>query len=415
MNRKTILTALLAIPMQIFGQSLTLDRCLQMAHDNYPAIKQYRMVEQSRDFTLANAAKEWLPKVSVSAGAAAFTDLLADDMAKMGISTRNHAFSGAISVKQTLYDGGAISAGRHVAAAEATVQSRQLDVTLYDINSRVEQIYFGLILIDEQIKQSRLLQSDLATSRATVASLITGGLANETDKDAVSVEIVKAQQQEEQLAASRMAYLRMLGVFIGRNLGGETQLQKPSLPTADASLASGRNRPEMAYYDARNALVDTQRRQLNARLMPALGLFGLGAAHSRLSAMVNNTMLAAGLSLTWNIGALYTRKNDIRKLGLQRERNENLRESFLFNLRLQNAEANGAVSALRSQIEKDKDIVHLRESIRSKSEKKVSLGTETVNEMVRDINAVAMARQQQSIHEIQLLEELYRLKTINNN
>lgn len=400
--------------MGLMGQALTLDDCLRKAHDNYPAIKQYRMVEQSRDYTLENAAKEWLPKVTVSAGAYAFTDLLADDMAMMGIGTKNHVFSGAVTIRQNVYDGGAIAASRRVTAAQANVQSLQLDVTLYDIRQRVEELYFGVLLIDEQIKQNLLMQSDLAASKNTVTVLVNGGMANETDNDAICVEIVKAQQQETSLRASRLAYLRMLGVFVGILLGDETQLEKPRMPETTTAVDYGKNRPEIAYYDARNALIDTQRNQLNTRLLPTLGLFGMGVAHSRVSTMVNNNTLIGGLSLTWNIGALYTRKNDIRRLSVQREQNENLRETFLFNLRLQNSEASGTVNSLKRQLEKDDEIVRLRENIRSKSERKVELGTETVNEMIRDINAVGMARQQRSAHEIQLLKELYRIKNINN-
>lgn len=41
-------------------------------------------------------------------------------------------------------------------------------------------------------------------------------------------------------------------------------------------------------------------------------------------------------------------------------------------------------------------------------------GTETVNEMLRDINAVSEAKLAKAFHEIQLLQETYKLKNINN-
>ena len=94
--------------------------------------------------------------------------------------------------------------------------------------------------------------------------------------------------------------------------------------------------------------------------------------------------------------------------------NDSQREAFLFNNRLQNEEAEGNVASLRRQIAQDEEIVRLRESIRSKGDRKVQLGTESVNELVRDINAVSMARAQKVQHEIELLREIHKQKTINN-
>lgn len=140
----------------------------------------------------------------------------------------------------------------------------------------------------------------------------------------------------------------------------------------------------------------------------------MGMLHSKVTNVLNNGLFMGGLTVSWNIGALYTRKSDLKKLELQRQMNDSQQEIFLFNNRLQNTETEGAISSLRKQLAQDDEIVSLRESIRSKSDKKVLLGTESVNELVRDINAVSMARAQRAQHEIQLLKEIYKQKYINN-
>lgn len=141
---------------------------------------------------------------------------------------------------------------------------------------------------------------------------------------------------------------------------------------------------------------------------------GIGAVHTQMSDMVRNGFLLGGLTVSWNIGALYTRKNDIHRLEVQRQQNDSQRETFLFNNRLQNEDADGNIRALRAQLAKDSQIVALRDNIRQANEKKVKMGTETVNELLRSVNAVSMARQQQSLHELQLLQAIYHSKTINN-
>ncbi len=412
MKKEFLLTLGLLVSLSVCGVSLK--ECRDMARCNYPAIKQYQLIERSRDYTLDNVAKGWLPQVSVSAGAYAFTDILKtnEQMERMGIDMNNWMANGSVTVRQNVYDGGQIAAQKKVASAQADVQKHQLDVTMYAINERIDQIYFGILLIDEQLAQNKLLQDDLSTSEQTIRSMMKGGIANQCDLDAILVEKLKVSQHKESLEASRKTYMRMLGVFVGKDMSENEKLEKPT--AASSCNEWGTNRPELSYYASQSLLLDTQRKQLDTRLRPTVSVVGMGMMHSKVSDMLNNGVLAGGVSVSWNIGALYTRKNDIRKLEVQQSINDSQREAFLFNNRLQNEEADGNIVSLRKQIMRDDEIVSLRESIRSKADKKVQLGTESVNELVRDINTVSLARVQKAQHEILLLKEIYKQKNINN-
>ena len=400
--------------MPISAQTLTLEECRRLAHDNYPSVKQYNLIEQTRDFTIDNASKAWLPQVNASVNGLAFTDILnlSNQMKQTGVDMKNMMAAGLVMINQNIYDGGQVKAQKHIAAAQADVQKQQLNVSMYDLNQRIEQLYFGVLTLDEQIRQVELLQNDLALSYKTITAMINEGVANQTDLDAVKVEQVKSQQTLEAQKTSRASYMQMMGIFIGKKTDESTVLQKPA--TVDV-LNNEVNRPEMDYFKSQSKLLDARRKQLDTKLMPKLSAFGMGTYHTTVSDMINSGMLAGGLTLSWNIGALYTRKNDIKNIDIQRLMIDSQRETFLFNNSLQNESTNGNIATLKRQINQDDEIVSLRESIRSKSEKRVKLGTESVNEMLRDINAVSQARQQKALHEIQLLKEIYSLKTINNN
>ena len=399
------------MPIVAGAQTLSLDYCEDKARKNYPAVKQYGLIERSRDYTLSNASKAWLPQIGLSAGAYAFTDIIDGDMQDMmGVDMDNHLLNASVSISQSIYDGGQTAAARSVTRARSEVESRQLDVTMYDTRERVQQIFFGVLLIDEQIRQNILLQEDLKISHRSVESMIGGGIANQSDLDAVKVELIKAQQQEGVFRSTRRAYLRMLGVFIGEDIPEETTLATPDGGLTMQGDVS--TRPELSVFQAQENLLDAQRKQLNTKLRPTLSAFAMGMTHSSVTDLMNNSVLAGGLSFSWNFGALYTRKNDIRKIETERLVIDSNRETFLFNTRLDKEDSNGAIETLRAQITQDEEIVSLRESIRSKSELKVRAGTESVNEMLRDINAVSLARQQKALHEIQLIKEQYNLKHI---
>lgn len=415
MKRKRLLLFLLSLPIWGFAQSISLDDCRQLAHDNYPAIRQYNMIESMKDYTVSNAAKGWLPQIDVQVGGYAFTDIINanEQMSRMGVDMKNYVANGMVSIKQTVYDGGQIAIGKKIAKAQAEVQKRQLDVTMHDINERVEQLFFGVLTIDEQLNQNDILQKDLAVSNQTIKSMIKNGLANQNDLDVISVEQMKAEQQADALSNSRKAYIKMLSTFIGKPLNENTTVEKPTMTIPMSQNTWGLQRPEMSLFDSQDQLINIQRKQLNSRLRPTVGLVGMGILHTKVSDIVHQGLLMGGISMSWNIGALYTRKNDIQKIEIQRQQNDNNREIFLFNNRLQNEETDGNILSLRKQLAKDTQIVNLRENIKQTNEKKVKLGTETVNELIRSINAVNMARQQQSLHELQLLQAIYHSNTIN--
>lgn len=403
--------AMLMSPLALRAQ-LTLDSCRQKAHDNYPMIKQYTLLNRSRDYTIGNIGKAWLPQVNAMGGAAAYTDML-DIPAQARMltgETKNWTAGAMISLQQQIYDGGQTAAQKNTARAETEVSRRNVDVSMYAVNDRIEQLFFGILLIDEQLKQNRLLQNDLGINERQVADMMKGGLANATDIDAVKVEEVKCRQSEASLTVTRQAYMRMLGYFIGEQLNETTTLVAPN-ETATTRI-DAITRPELQWYAARQSLLGEQRKQLDTRLMPTVKAFGAAIAHTSLADMMHNTFAAAGVTVSWNIGALYTRKNDLHKLQVEADRIDAEQQTFLFNNHLQTEETQGQITALKKQLDLDRETVRLREDIYSKSMKKVKLGTETVNEMLRDAIAVSQARQQQSLHNIQLQQAINHQNTL---
>lgn len=175
--KKLLLLMMYVAVLPMNAQTLTLEDCKQLAHDNYPTVKQYHLVEQTRDFTIENASKAWLPQISASVNGLAFTNVLdlTDQMKQAGVDMKNWLVAGSVMINQNIYDGGQVKANKNIAAAQAEVQKHQLNVNMYDLNQRVEQLYFGVLTLDEQIRQTELLQNDLALSNKTITSMISEG------------------------------------------------------------------------------------------------------------------------------------------------------------------------------------------------------------------------------------------------
>lgn len=415
--KRILLFVVLAVSFVPAFSQITLDECRSLARANYPLIKRFSLVEQSRSLSVSNASKAWLPQVSLSARASYQSDVTRIPIDIPGIDINplsKDQYDVSVHVSQQIYDGGSVSSSKRLADARSDVEREKVNVAIYDVYERVDQLYFGILLLDEQIRQVRLLQDDLSLSSKSVSGMLRGGVASQTDLDAVKVEQVKARQSETSLLTSRATYLKMLSTFIGKPLGDSVSLVRPD--EADVSVVVN-NRPELSLYNAQNRLLDQQRNVLDTYLRPRVGLFLQGGYGNPALNMLKNKFDAyykVGATLTWNFGNLYTRANDKRKIDTDRLGIEAEREAFLFNTGLQSELQRGNIESLRRQISQDDEIITLRERIRSKADVKVANGTETVNEMLRDINAVSESRLTKAFHEIQLLQEIYKLKNINN-
>ena len=415
---------IISICMAASAVAQTLEECQQAAERNYPLIAQHDLIARTTDLTVANIQKGWLPQLTATAQATyqsavtAWPDEMKGLMQQMGVDMKGLAkdqYRVGVDLQQTVFDGGAISAQKQVAREQGAVQQAQLEVDLYKVRQRVNEMYFGLLLLDDQISLNKDLQEQLAASEKKLTSMVKHGTAAQCDLNNVTAERLNVVQQMTTLESQRRVLLSMLGSFCGLEV---TRVTKP----AAVAPIEGNNRPELRLIDSQLRLADAQDRALKAALLPRVGVFAQGfygyPGYNMFRDMMSrdwswNAMV--GARLTWNIGALYTHRNDRAKVQLQRETARNQREVFLFNNRLEQMQQSEAVERYRTLMSQDQEIIDLRQQVRKAAESKLAHGIIDVNDLLRDINSENAARVQQSIHEIEMLKGMYDLKyTLNN-
>ena len=415
---------ILSICMTVGATAQTLEECQQAAERNYPLIVQHDLIAHTTDLTVDNIQKGWLPQLTATAQATyqsavtAWPDEMKGLMQQMGVDMKGLAkdqYRIGIDLQQTVFDGGMINAQKQVAREQGAVKQAQLDVDLYQVRQRVNEMYFGLLLLDDQIRLNGDLQKLLTASEKKLTSMVKHGTAAQCDLNNVIAERLNVVQQETTLESQRRVLLAMLGTFCGLEM---SQVIKP----AAIESVEGNNRPELRLIDSQLRLADAQDKALKAALLPRVGVFAQGyygyPGYNMFKDMMGrdwswNGMV--GARLTWNIGALYTHRNDKAKVQLQRETAQNQREVFLFNNRLEQMQHNEAIERYRSLMSQDQEIIALRGQVRKAAESKLSHGIIDVNDLLRDINSENAARVQQSIHEIEMLKQMYDLKYTTNN
>ena len=415
---KKLVLGLTMLPMLAQGQ--TLDDCQQAAEKNYPLIQQYGLIEKTIQLTVANIQRGWLPQVSAQAQATYQSDVTAWPsemkamMSGMGIDMKGltkDQYRVGIDVQQTIYDGGVIGSQKRIAREQGKVQAAQNEVNIYNVRKRVNEMYFGLLLLDEQIKLNTDLQTLLAGSERKLESMTKRGTAAESDLQSVKAERLNAVQKGTELVSQKQMLQRMLSTFCGIEVNN---IQKPQVKADGRNLTTGNQRPELKVLDAQISVLNAQERALNAALMPKVGVFAQGFYGYPGLNMFEDMMRhkwslngIIGTRVTWNIGALYTRKNDKAKLQLQRDMTESSREVFLFNNNLEQIQQNENIERYQKLMAHDGEIISLRQAVRKAAESKLAHGIIDVNDLVREINQENAAFVQQSVHEIEMLKEIY--------
>lgn len=412
-NMKTLILSLAVLlgANTVFSQQLTLAECYEKARQNFPLIKQKELLASTRDFTVANARSGYLPQLTI-AGQATYQS----DVTKVPIEVPGFAIKALpkdqykiyAEVSQSIYDGGAIKKQNAIAETNALVEDQRVEVELYKIKERINQIFFGTLLLDEQLAQVELINKDLQSSLQKVESSIRNGTAFKTNADILQAELLKNEQRAIEIKAGKTAYLTMLGIFIGQELGDNTTLQRPGDVQAanDPTIA----RPEMTLYNYQSQLFTAQQQLNNTRVLPRFGLFvqgGYGRPALNLLEPNFDTYYIGGLRLSWNLSGLYNTRRDKQQLNLNIQSVDVQRQTFLFNTKLTLKQQHTDIAKLNDLIRVDQQIIELREKIKGTAKAQLDNGVITANDYLRELNAEDQARQNLALHQIQLLMTEY--------
>lgn len=419
MKRLLLVLCIMLSGYSVAYSQLTIELCHEKAKKNYPLIKRYDLIEKTKDYNLSNAGKGYLPQFSMSAKATYQSDVPHLPISVPGVNIRplsQDQYGVTLDVNQTIWDGGVISSKKEMAKTASEVALKQLEVNLYSINDRVNQLYFGILLLDGKIKQNQLFREELERNFNLISSYIQNGVANQSDLDAIKVEQLKAIQTHTQLMSNRKAYIDMLAALIGEPIDENVIMEKPNTST---QLTTGQiERPELRLFEAQQTDLETQKKLIKTGYMPKLGVFATGGYGRPGLNMLEDKFAAyyiGGVRLSWNFGGLYTDKNDRRIIEASQSSLAAEKETFLFNTNLQVTQEQSEIKKNRDLLKYDDEIITLRNNVKKATEVKVANGMLTVTDLMREINAEDLAKQDKIQHEVELLLSIYNLKYTTNN
>ena len=422
--RKVVYTLILCVVGTALNAQVSLDSCRHWARENYPLVQKYGLLARSAEYSIVNASRAWLPQVRLSAqatwqtDAARYPDEMNAMLAAMGTEIegiRQDQYKLALDVQQNIWDGGRSSAEKRIAQQQAEVERLSTDVDFDALEGRVDDLFFGILLLEEQRSQiaSRLALLEDNLRRCQV--MRTNGLLMQSDVDAVEAELLTARQQTQQFDRSCEAYREMLSLLTGKPMA-EVEL---AMPETRLSLSPAESNPQIRMLEAMASKTEAQESLLRSSSMPQLSLFAQGWYGYPGLNMFENMQNAdwslnaiVGIRLAWNISAYYTQKNNLDRLNNTRQQLAVQRDVVLFNRSLQLRQMESEVTRLGSTLQDDDRIVALRQSVRKAAEVKHAEGVMGTTDLLRTITDESTAQSARTLHRIEMIKKHYEISRL---
>jgi outer membrane protein TolC len=416
------LTAALHVSAQ---KALTIEQCYDLARQNYPLLRQHDLIERTKGFTLQNAWRGYIPQINVSGQATYQSEVVnysdvfgslppafADVVKFPKFSKDQYRVTGEVS--QAIFDGEATKFKKENAKVQAEVSEQSLEVNLYALRDRVNQVYFGVLLIDQELLQNSIQQADIQNGIDKTQALVNNGNAYRSNVDELKAQLMTVQQSRVELVSSRRSFLLVLGLLTHLPLDEGTVLAAPKVPELGTEI----KRPELALYDLQKKTFDIQSKQLETGLMPIIGGYFDGSyGRPTLNQLSNDfgPYWIAGIRFNWSLTALYTLKNSRKIFGLDQADLDIQRETFVFNTRIAMSQQDQDIKKYNELVANDQKIVDLRISVKNASDAQLQNGVITGHDYLTQVDAEAQARLSLILHQVQLLQVQYNYLNTTGN
>lgn len=398
-----------------YGQ-ISIDSCQAKARRNYPLIQQFSLIDQTTEFTVSNANKAFLPQLSFNIIGGVVDGFPDFDTSGNNESSSSMQLISVVQLNQAIWDGGITKANKELIKASAEKDKADVEVALYKIRDRVDNLFFGILLIEEQIEQQRLFFSTIERNAQRIEIAVENGTAYKSDLDEVKVELLNAEERILELDYNKGAYAEVLSAMIGEPLPKTAGLIRPEININ--YLDSEINRPELSMFANQKAMIDAKAGLDRSSLYPRIGVLGFGTFLTpgiNFGAADINRILVAGLSVSWDIAGLYRNSNNknLEELGLMQI--ENQEEAFLFNTNLQVSQTRMELQKYKELIEKSREVLQIKSRIKKAYEVKYENGISTMSELLDKTNEENLASQKLILQEIQYLQKVYQYKYDSGN
>jgi outer membrane protein TolC len=421
MNRK-ILIALFCLPgfLSQSQESVTLDLCREKAVANYPLTRQSELLPESHDLKIGNLNKNYLPQMNVSGQASYQSDVTKTPFQNIpGVNVPTVSkdwYKIVLDVNQVIYDGSATPRQKAVEDAGLEIDRKSLEVELYKLKDRVNQVYFNILLIKESRKVIGLYHENLLAKMKDIESGVKNGTILQSNADVLSAEIIKSEQSLAEAGITLSSLIGMMNEFTGMTLNENTVFALPDVQVIPGEFLN--NRPEYTLFGLQQNKINASQKLLGSSLLPrfsAFGQAGYGRPGYDMLKDEFDDFYMIGARLSWKPWDWSLSRKEKEILSLQSEIIATQKETFDKNLRIDLQNKIAEVRKAEELISRDEQLITLREKITKASSSQLDNGIITSTQYLTELTAESNARLDLESHKIKLVKAKLDYKTTLGN
>jgi outer membrane protein TolC len=388
-------------------ESLSLSEAIQLAQSHYPMLGQKDLVQLTENLSTQNINTAFLPQPTISGQATYQSDVTGLSLPIPGFSIpspQKDQYRMVAGVEQLVYDGGMVKTQKEIQQLNTAVEQNKVEVELYGLKTRINQLYFNVLLQEELLKQNELVSKNIQAGIAKVEPQVQNGNMLRSNLLVLQAERLQVKQKNIEITAARKGLLEMLSIYIGQPLPVNLHLQKPpGTWVADTLLL----RPELQLFQSQSDLVAGQRNLIRSRNLPKANAFfqgGYGRPGLNLLSNEFKPFYIAGFKVNWPLGGLYTSGREKKLAVISQQTIDLQKQTFLLNTSSQLQQQQADIDKYEALLATDKEIIELRRQVTESAKAQLENAVITSNDFLIQVNAEDSARQAMILHELQWLQ-----------
>ena len=383
-------------------QTITIQECYDLVTTNYPIAKQTQLLQQQNDLDQQVISKGKLPQLDLSAQATYQSDVINVPIPNSSIEPLNKdQYRATLSVNQLIYNGGIINASSQIKAAQLKTQQKQVEVSLFQLKQKINQLYFSIVLLQENHQLLTDKQTQLQTQLKEVKSGITNGIILPSSDNVLEAEILKIAQQFSEINSNKLSLIENLSSLIGLSLNLETLF---IIPLTQTTINAEINRPELDLFQLKKEEINLSESLIGKQNLPKLVGFATGGYGNPGLNMLDNsfqTFYTVGMKLNWNVFDWNINKKQRESLAINKDLVETELETFKLNTNIERNNYQKEIKKISDLIKIDADIIALRKTVLNATESQLRNGVITTSAYITELTNLNEAENSLATHKIQ--------------
>ena len=383
-------------------QTITLQECYDLVTTNYPIAKQSQLIQQQNDLDQLVISKGKLPQLDFSAQATYQSDVISVPIPNSGIEPLNKdQYRATLSVNQLIYNGGIINASYQFKAAQLKTQLKQVEVSLFQLKQKINQLYFSIVLLQEKHQLLSDKQTQLQTQLNEVKSGIANGIILPSSDNVLEAELLKIAQQFSEINSGKLSHIENLSSLTGTLLNKETFF---IIPLTQTTINAEINRPELDLFQLKKEEINLSQLLIGKQNLPKLVGFATGGYGNPGLNMLDNsfqTYYTVGMKLNWNVFDWNMNKIQKESLAINKDLVETELETFKLNTNIERNNYQKEIKKISDLIKIDDDIIALRKTVLDATESQLRNGVITTSAYITELTNLNEAENSLARHKIQ--------------